>query len=524
MAGFSNLPAPTVTMESLYFSPMLLGLNLMLGSALACTGLWYVSRPYRGPGFWAAGAWLLILGILAFFVFVATGNRVLNVLGNATQLAGEAVLMLGVFRFLGRPLPVWTVPASAGLMAAFNSWHWWVAPLNSELLIAVYAVIGGALPLQAAGALLRHPREPQLRGVCACVGLVLLGYALVTLLRGGIAVHDWLNAVEHPDVTRSVAYLLPYNFGIPLWVIALVGLALMTMRRILLDSQRHAEQAEAGAQRFERLMGLTSVGLMVLQDGRIQDSNPALDSLFGLPRDGLRERTPQAPFPASEQAALERLLTEADGTPRDFAVQRQDGTLLAVECSVTALDAHQRLMEIRDVSHRKALEERLRLQATTDPLTGALNRRAFEARAEQERLRALRQGQPLCLAMLDIDHFKRINDQHGHAAGDQVLQAFSRLCQAAARSTDVFARIGGEEFVFLLPDTPADAARRFLERLREAVEQLRIEIDGQALAVSVSIGLAEAPADQGLEALQEAADQALYRAKQQGRNRLELAF
>lgn len=511
-------------MESLYFSPMLLGLNLMLGSAVACTGLWYFSRPYRGPGLWMAGAWLLIFGILAFFVFVATGNRPLNVLGNATQLAGEAVLMLGVFRFLGRPLPWWTVPVSAGLMAAANSWHWWVAPLNSELLIALYAGIGGLLPLQAANALLRYPREPELRSVCRCVGTVLLGYALVTLLRGAIAVHDWLNAVEHADVTRSMAYLLPYNFGIPLWVIALLGLALMTMRRILLDSQRNARHAEASAQRFERLMGVTSAGVLVLQDGRIHDINPTLEALFDQPREALQRQAPEQLFVEAERARIGQLLARGDGAPADALALRRDGSTFPAELAVTNLDGSgQQLMEVRDVSHRKALEEQLRLQATTDPLTGALNRRAFQARAEQELQRARRQEQPLCLAMLDLDHFKRINDTHGHASGDLVLCAFSQLCQREARSTDLFARFGGEEFVFLLPDTTLEAARAFLDRLREAVEHLRIDASGTALSVSVSIGLAGSPPNGDLLHVQAAADAALYRAKQYGRNRVELA-
>ena len=92
-------------MESLYFSPMLLGLNLMLASAIACSGLWYFSRPYRGPGLWMLGSWTLIIGILLFMGFMASGSKLLNILGNALQLAGEAIILLGVFRFLGLPLP-----------------------------------------------------------------------------------------------------------------------------------------------------------------------------------------------------------------------------------------------------------------------------------------------------------------------------------------------------------------------------------------------------------------------------------
>jgi diguanylate cyclase (GGDEF)-like protein/PAS domain S-box-containing protein len=510
-------------METLYFSPMLLGLNLMLASAVACTGLWYFSRPYRGPGYWMAGAWTLNLGILLFMGFMASGNPLLNVLGNATQLAGEAILLLGVFRFLGRRPPYWTVPASAGAMALVNTWYWF-NPINTELLVAIYAAIGGALPLQACLALLGERGEPALRSARRFVGITLTGYALVTLVRAAIGVHDWLHQVEHADVTRSVSYLLPYNFGIPLWVIALVGLALMTMRRILLDSQRNAQEAQASARRFERLMGVANAGMLVVDDGRIEDANPMLGQLFARNREQLLGQPLRALVTDEEGQRLDSLLRQADGRPHDILARRGDGSGFPAELAIAALDGSgQRLVEIRDVSHRKALEQQLLHLATTDPLTGALNRRAFEERAEQELQRARRQGSPLCLALLDLDHFKRINDQHGHPVGDEVLRRFSRLCQQQARRTDLFARYGGEEFIFLLPDTDADAARHLLERLRLALAALDIATPNGTLRVSVSIGLASIGANDDLHRLQGVADAALYRAKRQGRNRVELA-
>lgn len=511
-------------MENLYFSPMLLGLNLMLASAIACTGLWYFSRPYRGPGFWMAGAWTLILGILLFMGFMASGSPVLNVLGNATQLAGEAILLLGVFRFLDLRPPYWTVPASAGAMAVVNCWYWF-SPINTELMVAIYAAIGGALPLQACHVLLADKREPALRSVRLFVGVTLLGYALVTLMRAAIGVHDWLQSVEHADVTHSVSYLLPYNFGIPLWVIALVGLALMTMRRILQDSQRHAQEAEASAHRFERLMGVANAGMLVVDDGRIRDANPMLEQLFTLRRDELLGQPLARLVSEAEAPLLANLLQQADGRPHDIESRRGDGSRFPAELAIASLDdSPQRLVEIRDVSHRKALEQQLLHLATTDPLTGALNRRAFEERAEQELQRARRQHSPLCLALLDLDHFKQINDRHGHQTGDEVLRRFSALCQQQARRTDLFARYGGEEFIFLLPDTSTDSARHLLERLRLALQALEIASPAGPIRVSVSIGLASVSANDNLHRLQGEADAALYRAKQQGRNRIEVAL
>lgn len=508
-------------MESLYFSPMLLGLNLMLASAIACSGLWYFSRPYRGPGLWMLGSWALILGILLFMGFMGSGNKLLNILGNALQLAGEAIILLGVFRFLGLPLPWWTVPASAGLMSLALSWHWWLGTINSEYLVALYAAIGGLLPLQACWALWRAPREAELRSVCRFVAIALLGYALVTLLRGVIGIHDGLQGIVHDDVTRSVSYLLPYNFGIPLWLMALVGLVLMTMRRILADSQRNAQQAAANAERFERLMRVSNAGMMVLEGERIIDANPMLEQLFQRNRDQLLGQPVASLFDNASQAHVAELLQQADGRPHDLLAQRDNGQPFAAELSIARLaEAQQQVVEIRDVSHRKALEEQLLVLATTDPLTSALNRRAFQERADHELQRSQRQHNPLCLAMLDLDHFKRVNDQYGHAVGDQVLVAFSALCRQQARSTDLFARFGGEEFVILLPDTSLEAAQQRLERLRGALQGQAIDTAHGPLHVSVSIGLTSAQPGDTLQQLLQQADTQLYNAKAQGRNRI----
>jgi len=508
-------------MESLYFSPMLLGLNLMLASAIACSGLWYFSRPYRGPGLWMLGSWTLIIGILLFMGFMASGSKLLNILGNALQLAGEAIILLGVFRFLGLPLPWWTVPASAGLMSLALSWHWWLSPINSEYLVALYAAIGGLLPLQACWALWRTPSEAELRGVCQFVAIALLGYALVTLMRGVIGIHDGLQGIVHDDVTRSVSYLLPYNFGIPLWLVALVGLVLLTMRRILADSQRNAQQAAANAERFERLMSVSNAGVMVLDGEHIIDSNPKLEQLFAQTREQLLGQPLSQLFDSSSQQPLSELLQQADGRPHDLLAQRADGQPFAAELSIARLaEAQQQVAEIRDVSQRKALEEQLRQLATTDPLTSALNRRAFQQRAEHELVRSQRQGTPLCLAMLDLDHFKRVNDQYGHAVGDKVLVAFSELCRQQARSTDLFARFGGEEFVILLPDSDLNAAQLRLERLRNALHAQPLDTAQGPLHVTVSIGLSCAQPGDSLQQLLQRADAQLYNAKAQGRNRI----
>lgn len=166
----------------------------------------------------------------------------------------------------------------------------------------------------------------------------------------------------------------------------------------------------------------------------------------------------------------------------------------------------------------------LREHAERDPLTGLRNRRAFEAIFEKEAAECRRYGRPLSLAILDVDHFKQVNDTWGHEAGDAALRAVGALLESAVREVDVAARLGGEEFVVLLPETGMDGAREFAERLRRRIEDEVVVWKDHVLPIRVSIGVSATPecvADPA-ELLQ-SADMALYQAKIAGRNRVVTA-
>ena len=169
--------------------------------------------------------------------------------------------------------------------------------------------------------------------------------------------------------------------------------------------------------------------------------------------------------------------------------------------------------------------EALRLLATTDALTGIANRGQLMSTGEQEHARARRYHQPLAVLMLDIDHFKSINDRWGHATGDRVIREVAQLLRSIARSQDLGGRLGGEEFALLLPATPLAGARIIAERLRLTVqdnEAVRSD-DGEPVRFTVSIGVAALdPRDPAFAALLQRADRALYQAKDGGRNRVEL--
>jgi diguanylate cyclase (GGDEF)-like protein/PAS domain S-box-containing protein len=175
-----------------------------------------------------------------------------------------------------------------------------------------------------------------------------------------------------------------------------------------------------------------------------------------------------------------------------------------------------------NVSALKQAEEALRSQAATDELTGLANRRSFMAALAAEFQRLQRHPGRLCSVLaLDLDHFKRVNDRWGHAAGDAVLRHFAQVVAGLTRAGDVLGRIGGEEFAVLLPDTGPDDAQALGERLRLQVAQATLPFNGQVLGVTVSIGVAVLDAgDAGAEAALQRADQALYRAKGGGRNRV----
>lgn len=178
----------------------------------------------------------------------------------------------------------------------------------------------------------------------------------------------------------------------------------------------------------------------------------------------------------------------------------------------------QRLMQQKRALTRAL--ERIGHLATHDELTGLVNRRRMSELMHAEWQRCERNARPLVLALLDLDHFKHINDTHGHAVGDQVLQRFARTVQAALRSTDVLARWGGEEFVLMLYDTDPDHARPLLDRVRLRVQAQSITAATQTVRATVSVGLAAGEPGESVEHILERTDAALYLAKARGRNRV----
>ncbi len=190
----------------------------------------------------------------------------------------------------------------------------------------------------------------------------------------------------------------------------------------------------------------------------------------------------------------------------------------------TVETSRRELAEARDALQdmQRELAE-ARQQLNEDHLTGTLNRRGLDLALSREIARAQRGGHKLCLAMLDLDHFKQVNDRHGHEVGDQVLVHFASLARSVIRQADALGRYGGEEFVMLLPDTDTRGALFVLNRLRMLVGKTPLMHEGGTIAFTFSAGLAQMQGDENGHGLLTRADQALYLAKQSGRDCISLA-
>ncbi len=261
--------------------------------------------------------------------------------------------------------------------------------------------------------------------------------------------------------------------------------------------------------------------IIVDAKGRLLDANPkAQDSLL---------RTPGNPH---RQLLSELIPSSVIHELVSGRLQSGELTLgdRAYHVNAASLDeqrsGHRQVLVFRDITDRRNAEVKLRnvqqeleRMAHQDPLTGLFNRRVFVSRLAEESERVRRHGNPLSVLLFDLDHFKRVNDRYGHDVGDRVLQAVAQATTGIRRITDVPARIGGEEFALLLPETDKDGALQIAQRLRLAIADLRIPHAGGELTITTSVGVATLTSMSYTEdTLLNDADKALYRAKHAGRN------
>ena len=318
-----------------------------------------------------------------------------------------------------------------------------------------------------------------------------------------------------------------YVWGLQILGLVLSGLAAF----VLYFYQQGRLRIEASEKRIRAFLDTTRDGVVVIDErGLILEFNAGAEHLFGYGAGEVLGTSLNQLMPKDDAAVHDQYVAHSRGKharimspARQVKGRRKDGSEVLIEVTVgEASIAGSRLHVgvIRDITERQAFEQKLMELATRDSLTGALNRRAFTAEMDSALQLARRHGHPLSLLLMDVDHFKKINDSYGHQTGDRVLVSLTALAQTCLRATDRFGRWGGEEFVALLPETNAAQAVEVAERLLAAVRGAALASDtGAELPIRVSIGLATlSPEVPDAEKLIQHADEALYRAKAGGRD------
>lgn len=288
----------------------------------------------------------------------------------------------------------------------------------------------------------------------------------------------------------------------------------------------------------ERLQGIITLAQDAIitadQDMRITLFNPAAERLFGYEAAAICGRSLDLLLPPevhATHAAHMKAFERSSDTSRPMSARTEvygmtaGGRRFPAEVSIAKLAHSSGILYtavVRDISERRRVETELRRLATTDPLTGLANRRHFLDLAETELGRLLRYGRPLSVLMMDVDHFKAINDTHGHAAGDRALVQLAETCREELRDTDILGRLGGEEFAVVLTETSLPAAMEVAERLRQRLGSVFVRRpDGGSFRFTVSIGITDGRnGDRSIERALARADHALYQAKHSGRNRV----
>lgn len=273
------------------------------------------------------------------------------------------------------------------------------------------------------------------------------------------------------------------------------------------------------------LIDRMSDGVLVIDAaGNISDVNPAGRTMLGLGADEVIGRHFDDCLRHQPHVAA---MLRNDGDSR-HEIETRSGAVRHLDVHVSALTDHRHravgtLALIRDITERKVLEAELARLATVDPLTGIGNRRKLEEVTVRELNRRRRNGQPLSIAVIDVDNLKLINDAAGHQAGDLALQSVASVLASASRASDLVARMGGDEFALLLPDSDLARAAAAAERVRVLLRERAVS-DASLQHLSVSIGVAQANDTQhDADDLLRAADTALYAAKSAGRNRVHTA-
>ncbi|MFL9840871.1 diguanylate cyclase [Sphingomonas sp. ST-64] len=459
--------------------------------------------------------------------------------------------------------PLLTGPLPAAMMALSQGSDPWAVWMNWGIGHGLGTLIATPIALLVLGGTIYRERKPQPGGIgrFATIALLLISVTMISFAQtrlpllfvpilpliaatmvyrvAGAALGMFAIAIIGAGFTMAghgpielidASYALRLQFfQFYLAVLFLIAVPFATM---IAQNHRLAQAVSASEARYRLIAEHASDAVLTVdRDGRVLFASPSVRELSGYPPEGLVGATSFdmifEPDRARVRDAHQQIIDQPDTTHRfEYRGITATGGVRWFESTARAVrDADGEVATIvtivREVSQRKAREADLQRQASTDPMTGVLNRRAFQERIDQHRRRT--PELPAALALFDLDNFKQVNDGYGHDAGDAALLVFADVLRASLRVEDVIGRLGGEEFAVLLPGLSASAALAACERVRNSLQDTRIHSAESGFSITVSAGVAPIRAELSSDEVFRRADAALYRAKSRGRNRSELA-
>jgi diguanylate cyclase (GGDEF)-like protein/PAS domain S-box-containing protein len=440
------------------------------------------------------------------------------IFGNALTVSGEIFLYIGIMRFLGRKENLRIV---IPIFVVFILPFFYFTYVNNDIDVRTVLVSVALAAFSFLSAQALFVNKPRAISVSA-------NFVSAVFLANGIFFA--FRAVVTLTVSPVDSFFTPTLLQVAAFVAPLIEGILLTYGLVILVNQRMSVDTKEAEEHFELIFntGLDATVITRLEDGLILNINEGFTALSGFTRaESIGKSSLEINIwkdPADRQKIVKDLNEKGFCENFEAVFQRKDGSSIygTMSAKIITLKGLPYIISVtRDITERKRLEDDLRKLATTDGLTGVTNRRLFLELAQTEQDRAIRYNHPLTIALMDIDHFKHVNDTYKHSSGDQVLLAFVKICQKNIRNIDVFARFGGDEFVLLLPETDQEHACEVVERLRVAMMAAPIELDGKLVSVTASWGITSLTNEhESLDTLLSRADHALYRAKETGRDRV----
>jgi len=490
---------------------------LYIMQVLALFIQWRLDRLHSGPGWWAAGITFLGLGFAFATLRVFPQFALIGTLVNLPlYLTALVLLYIGLLKFFNQKVP-W--PGLAAFLIFFVIEHAFFTLVINSLTVRrlVFNLATIYISVLCAWFLFRRAAG-SIRASAMLVGAVFALHGVDFL---GATILIFFNPIPANVLSASPDVILAYFDAIFIGTMWTFGFILMVNQRLSAENREESENRQ-------RIFNTSpdSVIITHFENDQITEVNDGFVAATGYTRQEVLGKSLSAINLIKNPEDLKiiddkvRQMGQCENVEVIFV--RKNGSEFTVMLSARKIDLHSEphtLSVSRDISDRKRLEEELTKEAISDNLTGLYNRRYFMNVAQSELTRCLRFSHLLTVALLDLDYFKQINDTYGHQAGDQALITFTQICKTNIRSMDVMARIGGDEFALLFPESNQEQAFLIIERIRQTSAASGLNLDGKEVVISFSAGIASLTGSENtLSTLLARADQNLYQAKLAGRS------